>query len=378
MILARSRLTIISTSFAIAAFGACGDDDEPATETTTPDAEVTPDATAEAEVAPDVSPETAGDTNEEEVVAATPCSRIGGYAAVSGAVYDKTNPVNPATLVGVFAADCKINSFFTSLTPTALNHVGECLAIQVSELLGCEEATYAGSKDSAGVACRDMKTTHTGLDISKGDFDALIADVVAFTTPLVDAGLITEAEFGAAAGVLLSLEGDIVEQAAVTTVTKPFCDPCDRIGGNAAVSGAVYDKANAVNPGTLVGVIAGDCKINSFFTSLSAPALNHVGECLAIQVQELLGCDGVTYAGSVDSLGVACRDMETTHRGLAISKGDFDALIADVVAFTTPLVDAGLITEAEFGAAAGVLLGLEGAIVEDPTMDPTKEQCVEP
>ena|GEM_PF-952469 len=382
MSLSRSRMTFVTAAvlLGIGGVSACGDDGDTTKDAT---ADTKADADTTAEVAPDTVEETdAPDMSVDvtpEVIAATPCSRAGGSAAVSGAVYDKTNAVNPATLVGKFAADCKINSFFTALTPTALNHVGECLAIQVQELFACEGVTYAGSKDSAGVACRDMKTTHTGLGISKGDFDALIGDVVAFVTPLKEAGVLTDAEFNAAAGALLGLQGDIVEEAQVATTTQAACNPCDRIGGNAAVSGAIYDKANAVNPATLVGKFAADCKINSFFTALTAPALNHVGECLAIQVSELLGCDGVTYAGSMDSVGVPCRDMKTTHTGLAISKGDFDALIADVVAFVTPLVDAGLITQAEFGAAAGVLLGLKGDIVEQGEItDTTKDMCTEP
>jgi hypothetical protein len=371
------RPTIAVTALGLAlgaGQGACSDDDDNTTDTatdTTDTVDATDTNTADSN---DASDTTAGDT--DTVVAATPCSRAGGAAAVYGAVYNKANPVDANTLVGAFAADCKINAFFTSLTPTALNHVGECLATQVQELFGCEGITYAGSKDSAGVACRDMKTTHAGLNISKGDFDALIGDVVTFVTPLKDAGVLTEAEFNAAAGVLLGLQSDIVEKPEVTTPTKKSCNACDRAGGAAGVRGAVYNPANPVDSGTLVGTFAADCKINAFFTGLTPTALNHVGECLATQVAELFGCEGVTYAGSKDSAGVACRDMKTTHTGLNISKGDFDALIADVVAFVTPLRTAGILSDAEFNAAAGVLLGLQGDIVEQANVTmPTKEVC---
>ncbi|MFO0747774.1 MAG: hypothetical protein U1F43_19230 [Myxococcota bacterium] len=91
--------------------------------------------------------------------------------------------------------DCRINTFFTSLTPTELDHVVQCLSIQVEGLFGCEGVSYAGSKDSNGVACRSMVEAHTGLKISQGDFDALIEDVV---SGLSAAG-VAEADINAAA-----------------------------------------------------------------------------------------------------------------------------------------------------------------------------------
>jgi hemoglobin len=321
---------------------------------------------------PDVVADTTSDTTNDTtdtVAGTTPCERAGGANAVSAAVYDPANAGNAATLVGAFAADCRVNTFFTSLPAAQLDHVGQCLAIQVQELFGCD-VTYAGSTDRAGAPCRDMKTTHAGLAISTGDFDALIEDIVAFATPLHDAGVLTDAELAATSAALLGMRGDIVEQAAVTTPTKKACNPCDRIGGTEAVKAAVYDPTDATNESTLVGRFAADCSINTFFVTLTAEALNHTGECLAIQVAELMGCD-VTYAGSMDSLGAPCRDMKTTHAGLAISQGDFDALLADIVAFVTPLAQAGLITSAELSAASAVLVGLGPDIVEQPEVETT-------
>jgi hypothetical protein len=140
------------------------------------------------------------------------------------------------------------------------------------------------------------------------------------------------------------------------------------------VASVIYDKANPTNNDTLVGRFAADCRINSFF-AVPKPALDHVGECLAIQVQELFGCAGVTYAGSTSSGGQVCRDMKTTHTGLGISQGDFDALIEDTAAFVQPLVDAGVLTSAEFAAAAGVLVGMGPDIVEDGRATPTLDMC---
>lgn len=188
----------------VVVFGACGDDDPASTSDTA-----------------DTMMDTADST--DTVAATTPCERAGGAAAVASVIYDKVNPANPDTLVGTFAGDCRINSFF-AVPKAALDHVGECLAIQVQELFGCEGVTYAGSQSSTGRECRDMKTAHIGLQISQGDFDALIEDIAGFVQPLVDAGVLTNEEFGAAAGVLVGMGPDIVEQTAVSEPTKEACE----------------------------------------------------------------------------------------------------------------------------------------------------------
>jgi hypothetical protein len=138
---------------------------------------------------------------------------------------------------------------------------------------------------------------------------------------------------------------------------------CAKYGGAANVATVISTK--------VIPEIAGDCRINTFFTSLSTAGLNHVVECLSIQAQELFSCPGITYAGSRDSAGVACRSMTEAHRGLGISKGDFDALITDVVA---GLTEAG-VAQADIQMAAPALLGLEGAIVENDSTSNSKAAC---
>lgn len=186
---------------AVMGFSACGDDDDPASTTD------------------------AADTMDTSDMAAveTPCTRAGGASVVAGLIYDKVNPANPDTLVGVFAGDCRINAFF-AVPKAALDHVGECLTTQVQELFGCPGVTYAGSKSSTGRDCRDMKTSHTGLQISQGDFDAMIEDIAGFVQPLVEAGVLTNDEFTAAAGVLVGMGPDIVEQGNVSEPTKDACE----------------------------------------------------------------------------------------------------------------------------------------------------------
>lgn len=141
---------------------------------------------------------------------------------------------------------------------------------------------------------------------------------------------------------------------------------CAKYGGADAVASVVNTN--------IIGTIAADCRISTYFTDLTPQVFQHVGECLTIQVQELFGCDGVSYVGAESSLGSQCRSMADAHQGLGISKGDFDALIEDVV---TGLTEAGVSAD-DIGAAAPALLGLEGDIVEDTTIDNTKAMCVMP
>lgn len=159
---------------------------------------------------------------------------------------------------------------------------------------------------------------------------------------------------------------DEPSSSADTTTTPDTSAPtlCSKYGGAAAV--------DAVVQGHIVPAIAGDCRINSFFTSLSADGLSHVAECLSIQVQGMFGCPGVTYAGSRDARGVPCRDMVEAHVGLQLSQGDFDALIEDVVAGLT----AAGVEEADINAAAPALLGMQSAIVAQPEYaDPSHGLC---
>ncbi len=163
-------------------------------------------------------------------LAATACGDDGGDEPMDTGTTEQTlcekygGADNVASVVNTYvvpeiAADCRVNTFFTSLTPDGLAHVSECLTIQVQELFGCEGISYAGASSSGGAACRDMKAAHQGLGISKGDFDALIEDVVA---ALTKAG-VEQADIEAAAPALLGMEADIVEDAAATAASQDMC-----------------------------------------------------------------------------------------------------------------------------------------------------------
>jgi hypothetical protein len=134
---------------------------------------------------------------------------------------------------------------------------------------------------------------------------------------------------------------------------------CQKYGGPGTVETAI---------GLVVQEIGNDCRINSFFATAN---LAHVQGCLTIQAQELFQCEGITYAGS-DFEGTPCRSMKDAHAGLGIGKGDFDALIDDVVKGLT----AAGVESADIQAAAPALLGMESDIVENASAtDPTMSSC---
>jgi hypothetical protein len=109
--------------------------------------------------------------------------------------------------LGAIAEDCRINVFFTSLTPDGFTRVSDCLTTQVQELFSCDGVVYQGSQASNGLPCRSMAEAHLGLGISSGDFGALIEDVV---SGLSAAGVESD-DIAAAAPALLGMHDVIVE-----------------------------------------------------------------------------------------------------------------------------------------------------------------------
>lgn len=140
---------------------------------------------------------------------------------------------------------------------------------------------------------------------------------------------------------------------------------CSKYGGAEQVASVVQTQ--------VLGAIAADCRINTFFTTLGDDSFTRVKDCLTIQVQELFGCEGISYAGARASTGFECRSMADSHAGLGISEGDFVALIEDVVA---GLQEAG-VEQADIDAAAPALLGMQEDIVERAGDEPTRAMCTD-
>lgn len=111
-----------------------------------------------------------------------------------------------------------------------------------------------------------------------------------------------------------------------------------RLGGHEAIKAVVDD---------FVGRCAGDSRINAKFGRTDVPRLKAM-----LADQDCAGSGGpCTYAG---------RDMASTHAGMGVTAGEFDALVEDLVAtleqFNVP--------KAEQGELLGVLGPMRPDIVE--------------
>jgi hemoglobin len=137
---------------------------------------------------------------------------------------------------------------------------------------------------------------------------------------------------------------------------------CAKYGGQPMVA--------AMIPGIL-GVIAGDCRVDAYFATLGMAKINHIADCMVNQVGGLFQCPGVVYAGSVDTKGVACLDMKTAHMGMGLSVGDFNALVDDIAKGLTM----GGVSAADIQSAAPALMGMEPDIVESTATSTTRGAC---
>lgn len=105
--------------------------------------------------------------------------------------------------LGNVLADPVINGRFNTLSSEAVTALRQNLIDQVSDILGSSTVTYTGE---------DMVTAHTGMNITKAEFDALVGDLVAAVNsfnldPAVQTRIETELY-----PVLLDMEPSIVGQ----------------------------------------------------------------------------------------------------------------------------------------------------------------------
>ena len=119
--------------------------------------------------------------------------RLGGKDAIVAVIDD---------FVARCAADGRINGKFAR---TDIGRLKANLVDQVCAATG-GPCTYAG---------RDMRTTHDGMAVTAGEFDALVEDLVA----TLDQFGVGEAEKSELLGALGSMRGDIVEVETAQTGT---------------------------------------------------------------------------------------------------------------------------------------------------------------
>lgn len=112
----------------------------------------------------------------------------------------------------------------------------------------------------------------------------------------------------------------------------------DRLGGKAAVNAVIED---------FVGRAAGDSRINAKFVRTDVPRLK------AMLIEQVTAATGgpAAYSG---------RSMRETHDRMGVTAGEFDALVADLVA----TLDQFKVPKAEQQDLLGILGSLRGDIVE--------------
>ncbi len=135
---------------------------------------------------------------------------------------------------------------------------------------------------------------------------------------------------------------------------------CAKYGGAPGIERAIKQY--------VIQELATDCQVGLHFVTLPANRLARFSDCLTYQAQELFGCPGVRYAGSMSPNGLPCRDMKSAHAGLALTTGDFDAVMQDVA---TGLTKAGLSRE-DVDRIAPALLNLEPEVVERSVSTPSQ------
>jgi hemoglobin len=119
--------------------------------------------------------------------------RLGGKDAITAVIDD---------FVARCAADSRINGKFAR---TDIARLKASLVDQVCEAAG-GPCTYSG---------RDMRTTHEGMSVTGGEFDALVGDLVA----TLDRFSVPEAEKNELLGALAPMRSDIVEVESSATGT---------------------------------------------------------------------------------------------------------------------------------------------------------------
>lgn len=266
--------------------------------------EATTEQTADAsgdEQAKEATPEVVAETPTEGT-SDTLYKRLGEEAGIRTVTKD---------FLGRVLGDAKINGFFLH-TALQAQRLEDCLVKQIGQAVGGPQK----------YDCKDMKTAHTGMGISKQDFTDLVGHLV---EALKKAG-VKQADIDTIAGVLGPMDKDIVEDA---TNNKTIYQ---RVGRKPSIVAVITD---------FVTRVVTDSKINAFFAKADAVRL---GTCLVRQVCGATGgpCQygkefttnptgGALDDKTLEVLKSACKDMKSSHTGLGIAKADFDVLVGHLV-----------------------------------------------
>lgn len=290
----------------------------------------------------------AGDIIEDRNNDATIYQRMGRKPEIQQVIED---------FIGRVIADPKINGYFLNQGLNA-GRLGTCLIRQVCQATGgpCKYGQETGPERYDGLPCRDMLSSHAGLNISSQDFADLaghLVDSLVANTTLAQADI---------SGIVAAI-GPLADQ----IVTAPNNNETiyHRMGRKPGVQTVIDD---------FVARVVADPKINGYFLNaqLNVPRLH---SCLVRQICGATGgpCRYGFEAGPELFDDIPCRDMLSTHQGLGISTGDFNDLASALVGALTsssPLSQADIMTIVE------VIAPLSPMIVEDEFNEETIYQRV--
>ena len=132
---------------------------------------------ADAAIAPDaeIDAETPSEGGDAVVVPPPVCSKFppAVAASIAGDI--------AGDLISLLGSDCILRRHFAHLPPVAITHFQECLTAQIGQIMGCRQLDGQPFRYpveyAKGKFCRDMKSSHSMLTTSDGDFDAFIADL---------------------------------------------------------------------------------------------------------------------------------------------------------------------------------------------------------
>jgi hemoglobin len=210
--------------------------------------------------------------------------RLGGEQAVRAVVHD---------FVIAAAPDPKVNFFRDGkfkLDDAGVKRLEQLLVELIS-------ATTGGPLKYTG---RDMKSSHAGMAISEAEFGALAGHLIAtlkkFNVP--------QKEIDELVTIVASTKKDIVEKSL-----------WDRLGGEAAVKAVIHDFVIAAAP---------DPKVNFFRNGKFK--LDDAG--VAKLERLLVELVSATTGGPLKYTG---RDMKSSHAGMEITEGEFNALAGHLV-----------------------------------------------
>jgi hemoglobin len=256
--------------------------------------------------------------------------RLGGEPAVRAVVKELTARA---------AADPKVN--FTRGGKYKLDE--KALATFQQHMVEFVSAATGGPLKYKG---KDMKTAHKGMHITDAEFNALAADLSA----VLDKFKVPARDKKELLAKVASTRKDIVEGKPAKPKTKTLYE---RLGGAKAVEAVVAD---------FVERAAKDAKIN-FTRKGTRTEWKPTPENIETLKKHLVGFVSTMTGGPKTYKG---KDMKTAHKGMHITKEEFNAAVNDLRATLDELK----VPEKEKKELLNIIRGTRKAIIEDKPAKP--------